>query len=58
MKAHVNKDLCQGCGGCTALCSAITFVCGKAGVIKERCTGCGKCIDICSNSAIVARERE
>lgn len=55
MKARVDKTLCQGCGWCMALCPAITFMKGKAGVIKERCTGCGKCIDTCPNNAIVAK---
>lgn len=58
MKAWVDKSLCQGCGECMALCAAIGFVDGKAGIISARCTGCGKCIDTCPNGAILVKHEK
>ncbi len=57
--SHVDKDLCIGCGICTALCpyQAIQMVKGddkkpKAETIIASCTACGICASHCPTFAI------
>jgi ferredoxin len=57
--AHVEDDLCNGCGRCVSRCplEAMTLVSAndprgphrrKAVVDEERCLGCGVCVDACA----------
>lgn len=54
MTVWVDKNLCQGCEACVAVCpvEAIRIVDGKAWVDEATCTGCGACIAVCPADAI------
>lgn len=52
--AHVEPDLCDGCGRCERIghCYAITLKDEKAIVNPSQCTGCTTCQDVCHAGAI------
>jgi ferredoxin len=51
--AHVDADLCIGCGDCVETCQfgALSLVDDVAAVEYELCMGCGVCVSRCSNDA-------
>ena len=52
--AHVNEELCIGCGECNPYCqfSAIGISDGLNQVNLEKCMGCGVCVSHCPQEAI------
>jgi len=54
----VRKDLCTGCGACTAVCptGAISLDGGTARIDQSRCIGCQACARACPKGAIRAKE--
>ena len=55
--AHVNEELCKGCGVCVSVCpyNAITIDEAVANVNETMCKGCGTCCATCINQAITIR---
>ena len=54
MKAHVNEDLCIGCGVCAdnkCPMEAIQMIDDKPSTNLIRCIGCGLCVSGCPNEA-------
>jgi len=51
--AHVDADLCVGCGDCVETCQfgALSLVEEIATVEYELCMGCGVCVSRCANDA-------
>jgi len=57
--AHVNEDICSGCGVCVSICSfnALELVKDENGKAKSKvnealCKGCGACIGACPSGAM------
>jgi ferredoxin len=51
--AHVDKNLCSGCGACEAECPAGAIkVSDVAEVDANLCTGCGACVEVCPLEAL------
>jgi ferredoxin len=52
--AAVVRDLCQGCGICTRVCSvgAIRVQASLAVIDNELCDDCEECVFACPNGAI------
>lgn len=50
----VKKDVCIGCGACTAVCphSAIEMKNGKAVIDQKKCKKCLECVKVCPVEAI------
>jgi len=60
MATVVDKNLCEGCGSCEAVCPAdpncYEMKDGKAVVVHpESCTECGECVDVCPLGAITLK---
>lgn len=60
LKAHVDTELCIGCGKCSVSCrdngyGAITVTNKKANADKTRCDGCGLCAQVCPKGCISFR---
>jgi len=57
--AHVNQDLCSGCGTCVTICqmNARKIKDGKAYVNPFLCVGCGACEQVCPEGATEMIER-
>ncbi len=53
-KIFIIKNLCQGCGGCVAVCSPFALVIsnGTAQLDQDKCIQCLSCIKVCPVSAI------
>ncbi len=58
-EAHVDKDLCVGCGACIDRCQlhALTLDDEVCNVNLDRCIGCGVCALSCSEGALTLRPR-
>ena len=52
--AHVNEELCSGCGVCQSVCpyGAIEVINKVAKVNEVLCEGCGTCVSACPSAAI------
>jgi len=52
--AHVNEELCSGCGVCQSVCpyGAIKVINKVAKVNEVLCEGCGTCVSACPSAAI------
>ena len=53
--AHVDTELCTGCGKCEQECpaQAITVTTERKAVVDQRtCRGCGACAQVCPKGAI------
>ena len=53
--AHVEKEICTGCGTCMERCQmcAVTMDADElADINLDRCIGCGLCVDACPEKAI------
>jgi len=52
--AHVDEDLCSGCGTCMQNCAAeaVELIDTVAVVNDQRCLGCGVCAHLCPEKAI------
>ena len=50
----INKDLCDICGTCVAVCPVDAIVVGEfeVQIDNEKCTGCLNCLKICPAEAI------
>lgn len=59
MIPHINTDLCNGCGACSAVClfNAIAISGKKALLFDELCHSCGGCILTCHQDAISEAEK-
>jgi heterodisulfide reductase subunit A len=57
MIAHVNQDLCIGCGLCQEICpyQAMTIQNKKSKTIPALCGGCGTCASTCPEHAITMK---
>jgi electron transport complex protein RnfB len=58
--AHIDKDICIGCGDCVDICpnGAFSITVEKEGVLPlELCVGCGLCETKCPMGAIKERKR-
>lgn len=57
--AHINTDLCEGCGICKEKCrfDAIDIIDGNYIVKSLDCEGCGYCALICPEEAIAMNEQ-
>ncbi|MBN1330128.1 MAG: 4Fe-4S binding protein [Candidatus Heimdallarchaeota archaeon] len=58
--AHVNDELCTGCGICVDRCQldAITIENDVSTINPKRCIGCGNCILKCPEKAIALKSKE
>ncbi|MFX1356698.1 MAG: indolepyruvate ferredoxin oxidoreductase subunit alpha [Promethearchaeota archaeon] len=58
--AHVDEELCTGCGTCVQHCAAeaVDLIDTVAAVDNERCIGCGVCAHLCPESAISLKKTE
>lgn len=55
IKAHIDENICIGCGNCHYICpyDAITMETSKVpNLDPERCSGCGSCVAVCPALAI------
>jgi NAD-dependent dihydropyrimidine dehydrogenase PreA subunit len=52
--AHIDEDLCSGCGTCEQSCAAeaVELINTVAVVNNDRCLGCGVCAHLCPENAI------
>ncbi len=59
-KAHIDSDLCVGCGSCLNACrfGAIADTDGKLAVRDFACEGCGVCTHVCKTGAVTMRADE
>ena len=50
----INRNLCDVCGTCVAVCPADAIVVGEFKVIidNEKCINCGNCLIVCPIKAI------
>ncbi|MEG6584862.1 ATP-binding protein [Dendrosporobacter sp. 1207_IL3150] len=56
---HINTDLCNGCGACSAVClfNAICISGKSALLFDELCHSCGGCLLACPNNAIYEKSK-
>ncbi|MHA1109696.1 MAG: ATP-binding protein [Promethearchaeota archaeon] len=60
-QAHVDVDLCVGCGTCENRCRMDAITLGEdkiASVNLDRCIGCGVCVPTCNANAIQLKRRD
>jgi ferredoxin len=52
--AHVDDDLCAGCGTCVSICQfhATTMEAGISAIDRTLCMGCGVCVNHCQHEAL------
>ena len=58
--AHVDPDLCIGCGTCVERCQmeSIVIIESIAKINKKSCIGCGNCISTCPEGALILKKKE
>lgn len=57
--AHLDKDLCNGCGICEKRCQmdALGHADGRTDLDGSRCIGCGLCVSTCPTGALTLQRK-